>query len=96
MKKSPIVFLLLLLGLNSAAAGWDPAAAGDRPSLEKFVSARVGRAAAPPFSFLYGGRAAGNLIAKWKVTEETAPAADKLVRTIVYADPETGLRLTAV
>ena len=48
MKKAPILVLSALLGLSAAAAGWDPSAAADRENLERFVAARVGKAAAPP------------------------------------------------
>jgi alpha-galactosidase len=86
--------LFLLLGIPLAAAGWDPATAGDRASLERFVAAYVARSAVPPFGFVYGGKPSKELIGKWKVTGETKPAADRTVKTVVYADPATGLRLT--
>ena len=92
-----ITALLLVLSLPLTAAGWDPAAASDRASLERFVAAHVARGAAPPFSFVYGGKpSGGELITKWKVTDETKPEADKSTKTFVYADPATGLRVSAV
>ncbi len=91
-----ISILLLLPALTLSAAGWDRAAAGDRPSLEKFIAARVDKAGAPAFSFIYGGKPAGEILSKWKITEETAAAADKTIKTVIYTDPGTGLRVSAV
>lgn len=93
MKKYTTLFLLL--GVPLAAAGWDPAASHDRASLERFVAAHVARTAPPPFTFIYAGKPSGSLIAKWKATTETKPAADKTTTTIIYSDNETGLRVTA-
>ena len=92
MKRITVLFLVLSFPL--AAAGWDPASSHDRSSLERVVAANIDRNGAPPFSFIYSGRPSKEIISKWKVTADTKPAADKSVRTVVYADPATGLRVT--
>ncbi len=94
MKKISALFLILSVPL--AAAGWDPASAADRASLERFVAARVDKAGAPPFSFIYGGKPSKELLPKWKMTDGSEPAAGGAAKTVVYLDPATGLRLTAV
>ncbi len=93
MKRIFILFVLLAISLSAAA--WDPAASADRASVEKFAAAHVGRTDAPPFSFIYGGKRSGEFIAGWKTTAESQPGSDRTVRTVVYTDPSTGLRVTA-
>jgi len=48
-----------------------------------------------PFSFVYDGVGSGKLLAAWDRAVETAPAADRLTRRVVWTDPKTKLRVTA-
>ncbi len=88
--------LLLALSFPLTASAWDPASSHDRPGLDRFVAARVARSSAPPFSFVYDGKPSAGFLAKWKVTEKSQPGADKTAKTVVYTDPATGLRVTAI
>jgi alpha-galactosidase len=90
------VSVLFLFLIPLPAAAWDAAAAHDRAALDKFVAGQVDKTAAPPFSFVYDGKASAGFIGKWAVTSKTQPAADRTVRTVVYSDPATKLRLTVV
>src|SRR5512137_585902 len=76
-------------------AGWDPASVHDKAARDAFAGAHMTKTAPPPFSFVYGGRPLSTLIPKWTVTSEERTEGAKLVRTIVYADPATGLRIPA-
>ena len=76
--------------------GWDAAAAHDRAGLDGFVRAHAGKTVPPPFVFVYGGKASAGFIGKWSVTSEEKTQGQKLIRTVVYSDPSTGLRVTAV
>ena len=100
MKRAPIfvlAMLTLVLGhFPASASGWDPASAQDRASLETFVSAHLDRTATPPLSFIYDGRPSGGFIGKWTVKAESLASPDRAVRTVVYSDPATKLRLTVV
>ena len=92
-----VAIVLLPLALSPfPAPGWDAASAHDRASLERFVSARVDRTAAPPLSFRYDGKPSQGFIAKWVVKAESEAAPDRAVRTVVYSDPATKLRVTVV
>ena len=77
-------------------AAWDPASAHDQAARDAFVSAHAVKSAAPPFAFVYGGKASAGFIGKWKVASEERTEGRKIVRTIVYTDPATGLQITAV
>ncbi len=86
----------LVLAAAGPLAGSDPASAHDRGAADAFAAAHAAKGAAPPFAFLYGGRASAGFIGRWAVTVEERTDGAKLVRTLVYADPATGLRVTAV
>ena len=86
---------LILLIVPLASFGAAGTADHDRASLERFVAAHIDKASAPPFAFLYGGRAVAPLPGNWKTTSETQQAPGKTVRTIVSEDPATRLRITA-
>jgi len=88
--------LLLILNLPLLAAGQNVAASHDQEGARAFVAAHVDRAAAPPFSFTYNGRVSSRLLPNWKVSATAQEAGDRTVRTIVYADSATGLRVTAI
>ena len=63
---------------------------GDLPLIEASLHDR--RAAAPPFSFLYGGVCSDELLGQWRF-EETAveESGGRKKRTQTYTDPKTGL-----
>jgi alpha-galactosidase len=85
-----------LAALSGTLAGWDAAAAQDQTSRDAFVSGHMAKTAPPPFSFVYGGKASSAVIGQWSVSSEERTEGPKLIRTIVYSDPSTGLRVTAV
>jgi len=88
--------VLAFVAAAGPLAGWDAAAAHDRAGADGFAAARATKTAPPPFSFIYGGRASSGFLGRWTATAEEKAEGSKLVRTIVYADPATGLRITAV
>jgi alpha-galactosidase len=93
------VFIAVVVSMavsSSPLVGWDAATAHDSASRDAFVRAHAGKEAPPPFAFVYGGKASSGFIGKWSVTSEERTEGQKLVRTVVYADPSTGLRITAV
>jgi len=94
-----IVAVIVMSGLIAPfpgfAAGWDAASAHDAAARDAFVRAHMEKKALPPFAFLYGGKQARTTILKWAVTAEEKNGGAKAVRTIVYTDPATGLRVTA-
>jgi len=85
---------VLLISLSATA--WDPASAHDRAGLERFSAARVERASAPPLAFEYDGKPSASFIGKWAVRADTQASPDRTVKTVVYSDSATGLRLTVV
>jgi alpha-galactosidase len=87
---------LFLFGTIFSARGWDAAASHDREGLDRFVSGSVERTAAPPFSFIYGGKLSPGFIGKWAMTSDTQTAADRIVKKVVYSDPATKLRVTVI
>ncbi|HQK93195.1 MAG TPA: NPCBM/NEW2 domain-containing protein, partial [Armatimonadota bacterium] len=48
-----------------------------------------------PFSFTYGGRPSGELLAAWERTSSSEERADHVFHTVRWRDPETGLTVTA-
>ena len=86
------VFFFLIRPAVASAQG--VAAAGDRPSLEAFIARHLENTASPPFAFLFSGKPSAEFLAKWTVTAETREADGKIIKTIVYADPATRLRIT--
>ncbi len=78
------------------AFGYDPAAAHDKAGLAKFVSAHIERMAAPPFAFTYGGKPFSSLAPKWMAKPAAESSAGKTIKTVVYSDPATKLRVTVV
>ena len=98
-RKTKLILAILALALvviPGPAAAWDPASAHDRASADAFANAHLTKSALPPFAFLYGGKQAQSLVGKWAVTTDEKTEGAKLVRTVVYTDPSTGLRVTAV
>jgi alpha-galactosidase len=92
MKRSLV--LLLLLSYPLLAVDRDPAATHDRGSLERFIGAYLARNDSPPISFVYDGKPESSFLKKWKVTSESNAAGAKTVKTVAYADPASGLRVT--
>ena len=92
--------LILLAGALISApgvlSGWDAASAHDKAARDAFVRAHADKTAPPPFAFIYGGKPSSSFISKWNVASEEKTEGRKTVRTIVYTDPATGLRITAV
>jgi len=86
---------LLVVSLPLLASGWDPAKARDTARVKAFVASRVERAADPPFSFLYGGKAAPALLKAWSTASDLQKDAGRTVRTVTYTDPATKLIVTA-
>jgi len=98
-RKTKLILAILALALvviPGPAAAWDPASAHDRASADAFANAHLTKSALPPFAFLYGGKQAQPLVRKWAVTSDEKTEGAKLVRTVIYTDPSTGLRITAV
>lgn len=50
----------------------------------------------PPFSFTYAGRPSAELLAAWPRTVETKDTPAAVEHTVTWADPDTGLAVTAV
>ena len=50
---------------------------------------------APPFSFVYGGTPSAQLLGGWQRTAETKELEGRVQHTVQWADPQTGLRVTA-
>jgi alpha-galactosidase len=99
MKRVWISFIAVIVSAavsSSDLAGWDATASHDRASLDAFVGSHAGKTAAPPFAFVYGGKALSGLVGKWKVTLDEKAEGAKTVRTAVYSDPSIGFRVTVV
>jgi len=96
----PATYLVLALAILAwpprPLSAWDATTAHDAAARDAFANARMTKTAAPPFAFLYGGKASAGFIGKWDVTSEEKTEGSKLIRSVVYTDPSTGLRVTAV
>jgi alpha-galactosidase len=95
MKRVFSLFLALALSIPVFAAS-DVATAHDRIALEKFLSAHSERVKAPAVSFLYGGKPSAGLLKSWTATTNVKTAGEKTVRTTIYSDPATKLRVTVL
>ncbi len=80
----------------TATAAFDPAAVHDRGRLAGFVTAHVDRPSDPPFSFIYGDARSSLVLPQWPSASETRTVENKILKTVVYTDPATKLRVTAV
>ena len=49
----------------------------------------------PPFSFTYDGKPSGDLLKNWPRSAETKDQAGRVVHTVTWTDPKTGLRVIA-
>jgi alpha-galactosidase len=58
------------------------------------ISADVFKGPALPFAFKYGGKDSKDFLGTWQATDRTAPARDGNIRTYVYTDPATQLKVT--
>jgi len=90
----PLALLLSIVPVSLGA--WDAAASRDMAARDAFAARSLSKAVGPPFAFVYGGRPARASLVKWNVTSDESADGAKLVRTVVYTDPATGLRVTAV
>jgi alpha-galactosidase len=52
--------------------------------------------AATPFSFVYGGVSSSELLKSWPRSVETKEQRGRVVRTVRWTDPKTGLKVTAL
>jgi alpha-galactosidase len=98
MKRTSLLGLaLLVLGGPSLLTGNEvQTPTHDRASLDRFVSAHAQKTAAPPFAFTYGGKNSTAFLAGWASLPETQAAGEGKSITVVYRDPSTRLRVTAV
>jgi len=97
MKRTYLLGLAVLtLGRLFFAAGRDSAATHDQVNLERFVAAHIKKTAAPPFTFTYDGKPSSEFLAKWASAPKISAAGDKSIETVVYRDPATKLRVTAL
>ncbi len=87
---------VMVLTASAAASEFNPAAAHDKDSLARFAAAHVERTAAPPFSFIYGDRPSVSLLGRWRVSSKNETIGSKTLKTVVYSDPMTKLRVTVV
>ncbi len=98
IKKICLAGLFVLAGpIFALAAQSGAAAAADRPALDAFAAAHFGRTDAPPVSFLYGGKLSSAFLAGWQAAVEppaAGSAGDKTLKSVVYTDPATHLRVT--
>ena len=96
IKLTPALLAGLILTVSVSNAAFDPASAHDGVRLAGFVTAHVDRTDAPPLSFVYDGKPSSEFIGKWPVTTSTEASGAKTLKTVVYTDPATGLRVTVV
>ena len=47
-----------------------------------------------PFGFKYGGKDSKDFLGTWQTSDSTAPAPDGNIRTYIYSDPATQLKVT--
>lgn len=96
MKKACVLsFALAILGGMGLVFG-EQGQTRDRASLDLFVAAHVRKPASAPFAFAYGGKLSSDFLAKWASSPETGSFAQGTIETVVYRDPSTKLRITAV
>ncbi|MDD8025404.1 MAG: alpha-galactosidase [Acidobacteriota bacterium] len=96
MQRISSLLLVLTFLIPAALAGADIPPTHDRAALDKFIAAHVDRTLTPPLSFLYGGRPSAGLIKSWPATTDVKTVGAKTIRTTVYTDPATKLRVTVV
>jgi alpha-galactosidase len=71
------------IGLENGATAW---ADDDR---------RIFLAPAPPFSFVYDGNAAADLLSGWSRTSEVVERGERVIHRVQWLDPKSGLRVSA-
>src|SRR5512136_510824 len=77
------------------AAQRDSFVGHDRPGLDGFIRSYADQPASPPFSFTYDEKLSTGFLARWTVTSDTRSEDGRTTKTVTYADPATGLRVTA-
>ena len=75
------------------AAQFDSSALHDKARLDGFVRSRIERSEVPPFAFLYDGKPFSESLGKWAVSSDARVDGSKTIKTVVYADQMTGLRV---
>jgi alpha-galactosidase len=90
------VFVAVTTVRPAPLAAWDATAAHDAAARDAFVKGHVTNAGAPPFAFLFAGKPSAGFLGQWTVTSDEKTEGVKIVRTVVYTDRSTGLRVTAV
>lgn len=92
-----VVALLLLGSLPTGAVKATSTELGHarKWSAARFGSSRRSPTAAPPFSFIYGGRPSAELLPKWQIKGRSRRLDGlRTERVVTYTDPATGLVLT--
>jgi len=87
--------LITLSGL-SLPADQPQSSTHDGANFDRFVAAHVKKTAAPPFAFIYDGKPSSGFLGDWAAAPETSAAGEGVMQTVVYRDPSTKLRVTAV
>jgi len=90
-----VLSLITLSGL-SFPADRTQSSTHDGASFDRFVAAHVKKTAAPPFAFIYDGKPSSGFLGNWAAAPETSAAGDGMTQIVVYRDPSTKLRVTAV
>ncbi|MCL5098695.1 MAG: alpha-galactosidase [Candidatus Omnitrophica bacterium] len=91
-------FAVIALSCLAVQGAENPPLAEEMEMARNWISANWGpRAVAPPFSFMYGGRASTELLKSWKL-ERTSQEQElnRTRETITYADPRSGLEIRCV
>ncbi|OGD18760.1 MAG: hypothetical protein A2Y69_15425, partial [Candidatus Aminicenantes bacterium RBG_13_59_9] len=96
MKRTCLFGLALIILGQLSFSGRDQGQTHDRVMIDRFIAAHVKKASAPPFAFTYGGRPSSEFLAKWASRPESRSSAEGTIETVVYRDPSTKLRVTAV
>jgi alpha-galactosidase len=95
MRQITLLLLALAFPCTPLPAQAGSTATHDRSASDAFVRSHVERAEAPPFTFLYGGKPFSAAAADWEVRSEARSEGSKNLKTVVYADRSSGLRVTA-
>jgi alpha-galactosidase len=85
-----IVALFLMAGILSSLGQLAPASAAPPTA----ISADLFKGPTLPFGFKYGGKDSKDFLGTWQNTDSTGAATDGHIRTYVYTDPATHLKVT--
>jgi len=99
-KKTSLFFgFLCLLALIPARPGTieNPLVSAENLRASRFVGGHFAEGKLPPFSFRYGGQESSSFLRQWAFAEEKSqPDGDRVLQTLVYTDPKTGLVVRAL